>query len=178
MRKLSEQCSLILKDGHSIERDGDDCQHQGGRELGSDGKVNRCESLINVVTTNKPKVLMVRNRRLGPKGTGSGIAATESATADEAPPANRRDPRMENLYYQPYQYFTNFQITLSVRYATKFRLTLSGRYSTKFTFYSILAASGIRSKKLWPKTTKKCTLRRFEILVYVKINQFFEENIL
>ena len=39
-------------------RTGCDCQHQSGRELESDGMVNRCESLINVVTNNKPKVLI------------------------------------------------------------------------------------------------------------------------
>lgn len=38
-------------------RSDDDCQHQGGRELGWDGKANRSESLINVVRTDKPKVL-------------------------------------------------------------------------------------------------------------------------
>ena len=43
-----------------------DCQHQGGRELGSDGMVNTCESLINVVITNKPKVLI----GLGQKASG------------------------------------------------------------------------------------------------------------
>ena len=46
-----------MKDGHLIVRNGDDCQHQSGQELGLDGKVNIGESLINVVTTNKPKVL-------------------------------------------------------------------------------------------------------------------------
>ena len=44
-------------DGHLIVRSGDDCQHQGGRGLGSCVRVNQRESLINVVTTNKPKML-------------------------------------------------------------------------------------------------------------------------
>jgi hypothetical protein len=45
------------KDGNPIARSGCDCQHQSGRELESDGMVNKCESLINVVTYNKPKML-------------------------------------------------------------------------------------------------------------------------
>jgi hypothetical protein len=35
-----------------------DCQHQGGRELGLNGVVNRCESLKSVVTYDKPKMLL------------------------------------------------------------------------------------------------------------------------
>ena len=34
------------------------CQHQGGREPGSSGWVNPGEASINVVTKNKPKVLL------------------------------------------------------------------------------------------------------------------------
>jgi hypothetical protein len=45
------------KDGSLIVRSGCDCQHQGGRELGSSDKGNTCESLINVVRVDKPKVL-------------------------------------------------------------------------------------------------------------------------
>ena len=54
------------KDGNLIARSGCDCQHQSGRELESDGMVNRCESLINVVIANKPKVL----RGLSQKASG------------------------------------------------------------------------------------------------------------
>lgn len=43
--------------GNQIVRSGCDCQHQGGRELGLSGLTNTCESLINVVTKNKPKML-------------------------------------------------------------------------------------------------------------------------
>ena len=55
--------------------------------------VKRTEPLINVVNENKPKVLKVsaRDRRLGPKGTGSGIGASNSPIADGAPPAKRRN---------------------------------------------------------------------------------------
>ena len=55
--------------------------------------VNISEPLLNVVSLNKPKVLRVprRNRRLGPKGKGSGIGALDSPTADGAPPAERRN---------------------------------------------------------------------------------------
>ena len=45
------------QDGNQIVRSGCDCQHQSGRELELDGMANKCESLINVVTNNKPKVL-------------------------------------------------------------------------------------------------------------------------
>ncbi len=38
-------------------RNDGDYQHRGGRGLGSDGMANICEPLINVVRTNKPKVL-------------------------------------------------------------------------------------------------------------------------
>ena len=55
--------------------------------------VNICESLINVVIGNKPKVLISlrRAQRLGPKGKGSSIGAPNSSIADIAPPAERRD---------------------------------------------------------------------------------------
>jgi hypothetical protein len=43
------------KDGSSIVRSGCDCQHQSGRELGSSGMVNTCESLINAVTGEQAK---------------------------------------------------------------------------------------------------------------------------
>jgi hypothetical protein len=64
--------------------------------------VNPGESLINVVMENKPKVLggfgqsskqssPARARRLGPKGTGSGIGAPNSPIAGGAPPAEKRN---------------------------------------------------------------------------------------
>jgi hypothetical protein len=55
--------------------------------------VNISEPLLNVVIPNKPKMLRVstRNHRLGPKGTRSGVVVANSTTADDAPPANRRD---------------------------------------------------------------------------------------
>jgi len=55
--------------------------------------VNICESLINVVSSNKPKVLTspARANRLGPKGKWSGTGALTSPVADDVPPAERRD---------------------------------------------------------------------------------------
>lgn len=64
--------------------------------------VNPGESLIDVVTENKPKVMgclgwsskqssPARARRLGPKGKGSGTGAPNSPVADGAPPAERRN---------------------------------------------------------------------------------------
>lgn len=51
------------------------------------GKVNRCESLLNVVTANKPKGLTGLNQN----GKWSGVGAIKSPTVDAAPPAERRD---------------------------------------------------------------------------------------
>ena len=48
---------------------------------------NTRESLINVVSAAKPKVLT----GLGQKGKWSGVGAPKSSTADGVPPANRRD---------------------------------------------------------------------------------------
>ena len=55
--------------------------------------VNICESLINVVSWNKRKMLKVstRSRTLGPKGKWPGMGTTRLPIADVAPPANRRD---------------------------------------------------------------------------------------
>lgn len=65
---------------------GDD-QHQGGRGLGLNGKVNGGELLINVVTKSKPKML----RGVGRNGKGSGTGAPHSPVAEDAPPAKRQD---------------------------------------------------------------------------------------
>ena len=55
--------------------------------------ISICESPINVVIEDKPKVLTrpARANRLGPKGKGAGIGAPNSSTADGAPPAERRN---------------------------------------------------------------------------------------
>ena len=55
--KLLGQWSLIRVDDRRTVRGSDDCEHQCGRELGWDGMVNPGELLINVVRTNKPKML-------------------------------------------------------------------------------------------------------------------------
>ena len=70
--KQSGQCSLIRKDGRQPVRRGGDSQHQGGRELGLDRMVNTSELPINVVKSNKSKMLT----DLGQNGTrtGSGIS--------------------------------------------------------------------------------------------------------
>jgi len=55
--------------------------------------VNICEPLVNVVNGNKPKVLTSLRgaNRLGPKGKWPGVRVSSSLTADDAPPANRRN---------------------------------------------------------------------------------------
>lgn len=49
--------SRSFESGNRIVRRGCDCQHQGGWGLGLNGMVNTCESLLSVVTENKPKML-------------------------------------------------------------------------------------------------------------------------
>jgi hypothetical protein len=49
--------------------------------------VNTCESLINVVNKNKPKMLT----GLDQKGTWPRSGAPKSPDADDAPPAEQRD---------------------------------------------------------------------------------------
>jgi hypothetical protein len=56
--KPSGQCILALfESGNQVARRGGNCQHRGGWELGLSGMVNTCESLLSVVTENKPKML-------------------------------------------------------------------------------------------------------------------------
>jgi len=57
VRSSWDNVSLTQSGGHRIVRNDGDYQHRGGRGLGSDGMANICEPLINVVRTNKPKVL-------------------------------------------------------------------------------------------------------------------------
>ena len=64
VRSLWDNVASSEKDGNPIVRTGCDCQHRGGRELGLNGKVNIGESLINVVITNKPKVLIGLNKKV------------------------------------------------------------------------------------------------------------------
>ena len=49
--------------------------------------VNICESLINVVSSNKPKMLIGLNQN----GKWPGIDARTSSVADDEPPAERQD---------------------------------------------------------------------------------------
>ena len=62
--KLLGQWSLIREDGHASVSERGDSQHQGGRELGVHGMVNRSEGRINVVMLDKRKMLI----RLTQKG--------------------------------------------------------------------------------------------------------------
>lgn len=66
VRSLWNNVTSSLWDGRRIVSEGGDCQHRGGRELGSSGMVNPGEVLINVVIENKRKVLV----RLGQKASG------------------------------------------------------------------------------------------------------------
>jgi hypothetical protein len=52
------QCNPTQKSDCQIARRSSDYQHQGSQVLGSNGMVNKRESLINIVSTNKPKMLI------------------------------------------------------------------------------------------------------------------------
>ncbi len=64
VRELPGQRSLAPGGGHRPARRDDDCQHHGGRELGSMGRANTGESPINVVTVDKPKMLKGLNQKV------------------------------------------------------------------------------------------------------------------
>ena len=55
-----------------------DCKHQRGQELGSDGKANQSELLLNVVRKEQAKGA----DRLEPKGNMVGTEAESSSVAD------------------------------------------------------------------------------------------------
>ncbi len=49
--------AALSSDNNLSASNGCDCQHQGGRELGSSGMVNLRESLVNIVIRDKLKML-------------------------------------------------------------------------------------------------------------------------
>ena len=63
VRSLWDNVTSSSDDDCFVKNSGDR-KHQAGRELGSNGMVNICESLTNVVTTNKPKVLIGLNQKV------------------------------------------------------------------------------------------------------------------
>jgi len=63
VRSLWDNVASSVVDVNQIVRGGWDCQPQGGRELGWRGMVNESESLINVVTDDKPKRLIGFQKR-------------------------------------------------------------------------------------------------------------------
>ncbi len=65
----------------------------GRRELGSGSTVNICESLINVVKSNKPKVLIGLNQKV----RGRVQELPNLLPQATAPPAQRRDLRYPRL---------------------------------------------------------------------------------
>jgi hypothetical protein len=52
------------QDGNETVKRRCDYQHHGGRELGLDGMVNKCELPVNVVRTTKPKMLTGLNQKV------------------------------------------------------------------------------------------------------------------
>jgi hypothetical protein len=86
--KVRSSCNNVASssDGdQSVSRDCD-YQHQGGRELGLSGMGNICESLINIVTNNKLKMLF----KLEPKGTWLSTKILLFFVADRMPSVKRR----------------------------------------------------------------------------------------
>ena len=65
VRSLWDNVASSRADGSLIARSGYDGQHRGGRELGWCGKVNGCESLINAVIDDQPKVLRGWGQKAG-----------------------------------------------------------------------------------------------------------------
>ncbi len=65
-----------------------DCQHRGGRELGSSGMVNLRESLINTVIDNKLKMLTSLSQKASGKVRRllSPSSQTRNATGGKARP--------------------------------------------------------------------------------------------
>ena len=83
--KLPEQSSLSRKRACIAVRSCQDCEHQCGREPGSDGKGSISKLSINVVSEDKPKVLSGLNQKVS--GKVSGLASPRPQASK--PPANR-----------------------------------------------------------------------------------------
>jgi len=81
------QCSLIVRMATAFVRIGCGRKHRVGQELGLNGMVNRCESLINVVSQDKPKVLIGLNQKV----SGQVQKLCRLLSPDVVPPADRRD---------------------------------------------------------------------------------------
>jgi hypothetical protein len=86
--KPSEQCSLTREGGNLIVREGCDCQHRGGRELGLMVWPTKSEPPINVVKFDKPKMLIGLNQN----GMWSGIGVPTSPSADETTTGEQAGP--------------------------------------------------------------------------------------
>ncbi len=80
--KLREQCNLILRDSHQIERGDGDCQHQGGRGLGQSDMANRCELLQRRELKQAKGAVMP-----GTKGERTGTGANVFPVVDVVPSA-------------------------------------------------------------------------------------------
>lgn len=88
VRSPWDNVASLAKSGECFAKSRHDCQHQGGRELGSDGRVNKCKPLLNVVMDSKPKVLT----GLDQNGTGPVQGLLALLPQLQRPPAKRRDP--------------------------------------------------------------------------------------
>lgn len=88
VRSPWDNVASLTKSGDCFAKSRHDCQHQSGRELGSGGRVNRCEPPINVVMKNKPKVLT----GLDQNGTGPVQGLATLLPQLQRSPAKRRCP--------------------------------------------------------------------------------------
>ena len=87
VRSSGDKVASPVRGGNSIERSGCDYQHQGGRELGLNGMVNKGELPLNVVTTNKPKMLTGLNQKV----CGQVSVLQNHRPQMKEPPAERQD---------------------------------------------------------------------------------------
>ena len=83
-----DNVASLRRSGVCFARNGRDCQHQGGRELGSGGRVNPGEPLVNVVMKSKPKVLT----GLDQNGAGPVQGLATPLPQPSRSPAKRRNP--------------------------------------------------------------------------------------
>jgi len=83
------------KDGNETVKRRCDYQRHGGRELGLDGMVNKCELPVNVVRTTKPKMLIGLNQKVWGQVWKFPLLPSQP----QRPPANRQHLTHQNGTY-------------------------------------------------------------------------------
>jgi hypothetical protein len=88
VRSFWDNGYLTLTGGPGTARNTDDRERHRGQELACNGRVNRCEPLINVVRTDKPNDA----DRLEPKGMWSGVRSLSFPTVDNTTTGEQAGP--------------------------------------------------------------------------------------